>query len=204
MKNRFILGLTGPTGAGKSSIAALLKQHGFFHIDADAAARKVMAPGSPILPRLEAAFGGVLKGDGSLDRKALAKKAFDSPAATEKLNSLTHPAILKEIEKQAQEAAALGYTKLVVDAAALFESGGEKMCDKAAAVLAPPEERLKRILQRDGLTRDEALHRIHGQKDDAFYRGQADFLLETRDGIPNEPLVEELIKELKREYPSFF
>lgn len=204
MKNNFILGLTGPTGAGKSSVAALLAQHGFFHIDADVVARKVMEPGSPILPRLEAEFGGVLKGDGSLDRKALAKKAFDSPVATKKLNSLTHPAILKEIEKQAEEAAALGYTKLVVDAAALFESGGEKMCDKTAAVLAPPEERLKRIMGRDGLTREEALHRMHGQKADAFYRRQADFLLETGEGQPNEPLVEELVKKLKRGYPSFF
>ena len=171
-----IIGLTGPTGAGKSTVSDALRAHGLYIADGDAAARAIMQPGSPVLAELAQAFGAdILLPDGSLDRKALAARAFASPEQTALLNRLTHPAIdrilFAGIEAHADRPAA------VIDAAALIESGMDQKCDLLAVVLAPLDVRLRRIMARDGLTREEAMLRVGAQKDDAFYASRADVVL---------------------------
>ena len=92
-----VIGLTGPTGAGKSTARDIAKKCGFFVIDADKVSRDVTKKGSKLLPLLEAEFGGVVK-CGELDRKDLGLKAFSSAENTKKLNSITHPFIVSEIK----------------------------------------------------------------------------------------------------------
>ena len=171
-----IIGLTGPTGAGKSTVASLFRARGLYIADADLAARKVMQPGSPVLADVANAFGAdVLLPDGSLDRRTLALRAFASEEGVQTLNRLTHPAIdrllFSDIALHADAPAA------VIDAAALIESGIFEKCDLVAVVLAPLEMRLSRIMARDGLSRADAMLRIGAQKDDAFYTSHADVTL---------------------------
>ena len=190
----FIIGLTGPTGSGKSTFAAMLRARGFYVADGDEAARTVVQPGSPLLPRLAEAFGAdVLRADGSLDRKLTAMRAFAAPEAVQTLNALTHPAIesllFDGIAQHADCPAA------VIDAAALIESGIADKCDLIAAALAPRETRLQRIMARDALTREQAEARMCAQPDDTFYTDRADVVL--RGYAPYDP-ESELQKLLKR------
>ena len=155
----YIIGLTGPTGSGKSTFAAMLRARGFCVADGDTAARAVVQPGSPLLTRLAEA----------------AKRAFSTPENVRTLNALMHPAIeqvlFDEIARQADCPAA------VIDAAALIESGIADRCDLVAVTLAPREVRFARIMQRDGLTAEQAETRMRAQPDDTFYTDRADVVL---------------------------
>lgn len=173
-----VLGLTGKTGAGKSSVALLMKEKGFFVIDGDAVAREIVLPGQPALKRLSEAFGDdILLSDGTLDRKKLAQKAFSSAENTALLNEITHPFIKKRFEELLCEAEENGFSGAVIDAAALLESDCRELCEKIIVVHAPEEIRLERILKRDNITTEQALTRIRGQKSDEYYLSQADYVI---------------------------
>lgn len=173
-----ILGLTGKTGAGKSTVAAYLKEKGCFIIDGDLIAREIVLPGQPALGELCRRFGDdILFADGSLDRKKLAAKAFSSPEATALLNSVTHPHIKKRFEQLIFQAEKDGFSVAVIDAAALLESDCKDLCEKIIVVCADEKVRLERILLRDRITKEQALLRIKGQKDDNYYLSQADAVI---------------------------
>lgn len=196
MSGGIVVGLTGQTGAGKSTAAALLREKGCAVVDADLAARAVTQPGSPVLPQLAAAFGpDILRHDGTLDRALLARRAFASAGATARLNAVTHPAITRLVRQQLDIALQGGVRAVILDAAALFESGEDALCACTAVVCAPEPVRLARILRRDGISRQAALERIRAQKPEAFYRGRADLLL--RNYAPYR-LEEELVPLLER------
>ena len=172
------IGLTGPTGSGKSLVAALWAERGAAIIDADQIAREVTEPGSPCLAALTEAFSpDILRKDGSLDRKALANLAFADPAATKTLTEITHPPILALCRARAEAAAADGVPFIVFDAPLLFESGLAADCDLTVAVLADKEIRLSRIRERDSLTESEARLRMQTQPDDEYYTKRADRVL---------------------------
>lgn len=172
----FVIGLTGPTGSGKSAFAAMLRERGFYVADADAAARQVVQAGSPVLDALCGTFGAdILDEDGTLCRSRLAERAFASPENVQILNALTHPAIGRVLFSQI--AAHPDARGAVIDAPALIESGIADKCDLIAVVLAPPEERLRRIMLRDGLTEEQARRRMQAQQPDAFYLEKADVVL---------------------------
>lgn len=174
-----ILGLTGPTGAGKSEAARLLQAAGIPVVDADQLAREVTAAGHPCLAELAAAFSpAVLRGDGTLDRAALAAAAFATPEATARLNAITHPHILALSERYVRAYWEQGSPLVAVDAPLLFESGMDRTCDHTVAVLAPAAVRQARICERDGITAEQASLRMHAQPSDAFYRERADEVLE--------------------------
>ena len=167
-----------PTGSGKSLVAALWAERGAAVIDADQVAREVTKPGHPCLAKLVEAFSAsILFTDGTLNRKALAKRAFADPAATQMLTAITHPPILKQCRELAAKAAADGAPFVVFDAPLLFESGLDADCDVTVAVLAAPEIRMNRIRARDALTEPEARLRMQTQPDDEFYRMRADHVL---------------------------
>lgn len=170
-----ILGLTGPTGAGKGVVGDYLATRGALVIDTDRLARDVVAKGSDALQKLVAHFGDdILHEDGTLNRAALAQKAFASPSEKAALEAITHPAIIaRSKEMLAQSDAPLA----VIDAPLLFESGMDAMCDVTLAVLAPADTRLRRIMARDGITEDAARHRMQAQPQDAFYLERADRIL---------------------------
>ena len=183
----FVIGLTGPTGSGKSAFSAMLRARGFYVADADMAARQIVLPGSPVLDALCEAFGAdILEDDGTLCRSRLAQRAFSSPENVRRLNALTHPAIERLLfDGIAAHPDARG---AVIDAPALIESGISDRCDLVAAVLAPPEERLARIMRRDGLSEEQAKLRMQAQPPDTFYTDKADVVL--RGYAPFDPQTE--------------
>lgn len=173
-----IYGLTGKTGAGKSTVAALLSKKGFFVVDGDIAARRVTEKRSPILPLLSARFGkDIILSDGTLDRKKLASRAFQNEESRKALNDITHPAIDSVIREKIAEAEKQGFERCLIDAAALLESPSKKLCEKIIVVTAPEELRLERILVRDGITKQQALERIKAQRPDEYYLENADIII---------------------------
>ncbi len=179
MNTSLIIGLTGQTGAGKSSVCAALEKTGAAVINADAVAREVMKAKSPCLVSLAEAFGeDVLDKDGSLKRAVLAKKAFSDRASTDLLNSITHPFIIKKTEEYIDFFRNKHYNMIIFDAPQLFESGGGKLCDIIAVVTAPWEVRKMRIMKRDGIDEKAALLRMNAQHDMSYYTEKADIVLD--------------------------
>ena len=173
-----IIGITGQTGAGKSTVCKALTARGYYHIDADRIAKSLYQKGAPIWQALQSAFGRqILTDDGELDKKALAAAAFANPAATETLNAIVHPAVTEKIRGILREQRNLGIKAVIIDAIALFESGESALCDRTVGVVAPEEIRLQRIMARDNLTEAEALLRIRAQQDETFYKEHCDAVL---------------------------
>lgn len=173
-----IYGLTGKTGAGKSTVAAFLKEKGFYVIDGDVIARHITDKGKPALKELSDFFGcDIIDADGSLDRKLLASRAFSSKENTQKLNSITHPHIKAEFLQEIEKAKNEGYEKALIDAAAILESDCKSLCEKIIVVTAPEDLRLERILSRDGITEEQAKTRMKAQREDEYYFSQADIIV---------------------------
>lgn len=177
-EKRFIIGLTGQTGAGKSTVAKILEENGLFIINADSVAREVVEKGEPTLTKLANSFGDdILNSDGILNRKLLASRAFSSRENTDLLNSITHPAITERIRLKISQAFENGEKAVVIDAPQLFESGENEMCDIIVTVAAPLEIRLHRIMNRDGVTEDEAHLRINAQLSEEYYINNSDIVI---------------------------
>ena len=167
-----IIGLTGPTGAGKSTAAAAAEDLGLQVIDCDKSARAATEKETDGLKALVAAFGEeILLQDGSLDRKALAAAAFSSPPKTELLNKTILPHIVKLVLAEAEGKSVL------LDAPTLFESGLDSVCTAVIAVSADTEIRKERIIKRDGLSPAAADLRINAGKTDEYYKQRADYFL---------------------------
>lgn len=194
---RLIIGVTGPTGAGKSSLRLCFESRGFTVIDSDRAARDITEPGSPVLDELAEAFGSDIIGrDGVLDRAKLAHRAFASPEKTALLNSITHPRITQIVWQRVCDAHALGM-HAAVEAPLLIEAGMNKWCDFVVAVLAPEEQRLRRIMLRDRLSEHAARERIAAQQPDDFYRDWANFVIyNDLDSITLEKMGGRMLDEL--------
>lgn len=158
------MGLTGPTGAGKSSVTDVAKNLGFKIIDCDALARLAVEKGSDGLADIVKAFGdGVLNSDGTLNRKELAALAFSASDKTELLNKTLLPHIVKLIKSQ------IDVPLVLLDAPTLFESGADSLCDDVIVVLCDEKTRKERIIKRDGIDESAAELRIKAGKDDNFY-----------------------------------
>ncbi len=167
-----IIGLTGPTGSGKSIAAATAHKLGVKVVDCDAVARQAVLKESAGLAALVREFGTeILNPDKTLNRKVLAKIAFSDKANTQRLNDTLFPFITELIEMQ------LDSDRILLDAPTLFESGINSICNDTVAVLADKESRIKRIIERDGLTINEALTRVGAGKDDLYYIERAGHIL---------------------------
>lgn len=172
-----VVGLTGQTGAGKTTISKVFAEAGFVVLNCDLIARKVIS--SPeVLSKLVSYFGSeILKEDGTLDRRMLAAKSFADAAGLNALNGITHPPILEEISKEIDELYKLGEQYILLDAPTLFESGADAFCDKKIAVLANADVRRERIIRRDNLSAEEAARRMSAQKEDGFFKLRCDYCL---------------------------
>ena len=159
-----IIGLTGLTGAGKSTVAKKLMAYGCYHIDADKVARNVINNSEDVKNKLRERFGeDVVNEDGTTNRPLLASRAFANEESTNALNEITHPAVTEEIQSIIRDMEKVGYRGVIIDAIALFESGEDKLCDFTVAVVAPVDIRLERIMKRDNISEEKALERINAQ-----------------------------------------
>lgn len=176
---KLIIGLTGQTGAGKSTASQVMRKHGCGIVDADLIAREAVMPGTECLAVLTNAFGcDIINPDGSLNRSALAAKAFSSKEKTELLNSLTHPYIIELAKSRIDKLLDKEYNIVVFDAPQLFESGGDKLCNIIVSVTAPEQCRLSRIMTRDNITFEQANARIKAQLSEQFFIEHSDFILD--------------------------
>jgi len=178
-KRMYVIGLTGNIASGKTIAARRLEALGARVICADEAARRVVCPGSEGLRRVGEAFGdGVIRLDGSLDRAALGRVVFGDAFERKRLEAILHPLIIEDIlqtlgtwEKEAPGAIA------VVDAALLFETGLDEYAGEVWLVEAQDDIRLRRIMDRDGLSENEARARMESQAPSAGKRPFADRIL---------------------------
>lgn len=189
-----IVGLTGGTGSGKSSVAQLFAQRGIFVIDADQVSREVCQPGEPCLQEIVANFGTSVLHDGRLDRKKLGNIVFKDDAKRNMLNSITHKYIRKEILRRIEKESG----PVIVDAALLFESGFHRECTSVISVVADPAIRAQRIAARDDLTIEQAMQRIGAQHDNNYYTDKADFV------IYNNGDLQELATQMEMVYTLLF
>lgn len=167
-----VIGLTGPTGAGKSSVSAVAKALGFKVIDCDLAARKAVEKGSEGLKAVISAFGeDVLNTDGTLNRSTLAKIAFSDKEKTQLLNKTLFPFITEIVKAQ------IDAPFVLLDAPTLFESGINGICNATIAVLADESIRKARIMARDKIDEQAALLRIGAGKSQQFYENNADYII---------------------------
>lgn len=193
------IGLTGGIGSGKSTVAKLLADAGFAVVDADKIAREIMEPGSPVLDDVAAAFGDdLIRADGSLDRGELARRAFVDKQATEKLNSITHPAIRAESERRFAAAEAAGEPAVVYDMPLLVELGMHRDMDLTVVVDVDAEERVRRLTSSRGLDEADARARIAQQIDAATRNAAADIIIDNN-GDPSalKPQVDALVERLR-------
>ncbi len=173
-----VIGLTGPTGAGKSLFCEVFLSLGIPCLDTDLVARKVVEKGTACLSELVMSFGEkILLPDGSLDRKALGSIAFSDKEKLDTLNKITHKYITEYVKSWLAECESKGSRAAVIDAPQLFESGENKICDITVAVIAKKELRLERIMQRDSIALDYAEKRMASQKDDEFFIDNCDYII---------------------------
>ncbi len=178
MDKVYVVGLTGPTGAGKSEVSRRLAAAQIPVIDADVLARQVVEPGSECLRRLAEEFSeDILNDDGTLNRRQLARRAFATPEDTALLNSLTHPYIIEKTNRILMRMEQTHELAAVIDAPLLFESGMDRICDMTVAVVAPFESRLRRIIERDGLPETQARARMAAQQPEEYYSSRAAVVL---------------------------
>ena len=173
-----VLGLTGGIGSGKSMVASMFANLGAEVIDADQLARDVVEPGQPALEEIATAFGReILLPDGRLDRGKLARIIFADPIARARLNAITHPRIQ---ERMATEMALRGSRPgvLIVDIPLLYENDRTGTVDNVIVVWVDTKTQLRRLVERDGLTADEARQRIAAQMPLDEKRARADMVVD--------------------------
>lgn len=188
-----VAGLTGSSGAGKGVVASLFLKYGVKSIDTDLVYREITYPASPCLNELVSAFSpSILLPDGNLDRRKLASIVFSDKDKLDVLNGIAHRHILAETEKRLAALEKAGCRIALVDAPVLFESGFDKKCDVVVCVVAKRDARLRRIVERDGITRKAAEERLRNMQKNSFYTQKSDFVIKN-DGSLDE--LEERVKE---------
>jgi dephospho-CoA kinase len=192
-----VIGLTGPTGAGKTVVAQLW---GLPTVNADKVAR-TLHKDPQVLAELQNRFGEDVVTDGVLNRMVLAKKAFSSHENTAALNGIMHLRILEEIARQLRVLEQEGNDLCVLDAPLLFEGNCVDLCHVTVAVLAKDEVRMERIIQRDGISMDMALKRMSAQQRDEYYISQCDHTLYNSGDITQlHQMAAALLDEIKKNF----
>ncbi|MDD4700319.1 MAG: dephospho-CoA kinase [Oscillospiraceae bacterium] len=185
-----VIGLTGPTGSGKTTVCEAAKGLGIAVINADMVSREVVLPGQPALAALTGYFGdSILRSDGFLDRAELARLAFSDEAKTKALDKIIFPFIVDRVNQQISKIEDDGKTAVLLDAPTLYESDADKICNKVIAVLCPLNIRRKRIIERDNLSEEDADIRLKAQKSDNFYIERTNYI------IINDGSVEQLFSK---------
>ena len=168
-----IIGITGGTGCGKTTLLEILQEHGALILDCDAIYHRLLREDGQLLAAIEDRFPGTVE-EGVLQRKKLGAIVFGDPAALADLNKITHGAVKKEVLRLLEEKPAL----TAIDAIGLFESGLNELCKLTVAVTAPTEARVQRLMARDGISEEYALSRIQAQPSGEEFAARCDHVLE--------------------------
>lgn len=193
-----VIGLTGPTGAGKGRVSSLFEAFGLPVINADDVYHQLLIPPSLCLDELAEHFGHeILNLDGTLNRHALGEIVFSDAEALQTLNTVTHHYVMAEIRRMLDRLRREDRIAVVIDAPQLFEAGAERDCNVIVSVLADKTIRLERILQRDKISPEAAMQRIESQKSDDFFRSHSDYIIENNDTGDNLlPHVRRILSEM--------
>lgn len=179
MKKYKILGLTGQTGAGKSTVSEVFAKNGAAVINADRLVAELYEPNSVCLKILSAEFGSdIILPNKTLDRKKLAQRAFATKEKTEILGELIHPFVLSLFLKKVEKCISADKKLIVFDAPQLFESRANVICDFIISITADENIRKQRIMQRDNISEEMADSRINAQLTESYFKENSDFILE--------------------------
>lgn len=168
-----IIGITGGSGSGKTTLLKLLEEQGALVLDCDAVYHELLKTDREMLSAIEARFPGTVV-SGALQRKKLGAIVFADPQALLDLNAITHAAVKKEVLRQLETAP----KHCAIDAIGLYEGGLAQLCDVTVAVTAPREARIRRLMARDGITREYAQKRLDAQHPDEWFRERCAVTLE--------------------------
>ena len=189
-----VLGLTGFSGAGKSTVAALLTEYGYYHLDCDRIVHQEVYRDPIVLAAISAVFGADTVTAEGIDRTTLRKRTMGDPKALDLLNQTVMPFIRSAIEEHLD---AHKDEKTILDAPLLFEYGLDRRCTYTLSVLSDRKTALARIMQRDGIKREEAQKRLDSQPPASFYEERSDFVL--YNDLPTHELkarVEQIVNQI--------
>ncbi len=178
-----VVGLTGQSGAGKTTVCNTFEKNGFVIINADIVAREVMSRDSECLKKTSEVFGNIISEDGTLDRQKLAGIVFNDSDKLKIYENIIFPYIISSIKDRIN-----GYREnkedyVLLDAPTLFESGADSLCDIIISVITDRNIRLERILRRDGITPDQAESRLNSQQEDDFYIENSDYVIRNNNSL---------------------
>lgn len=173
-----IVGITGQTGAGKTTACEYFVGRGFGIINCDKVSREVTTIDSECLNLLVEEFSSsILNQDKTLNRRALGQLVFSNKQKLERLNQIMHPAIMKRVLELVDDLEK-SFSIILLDAPTLFESGADKLCDKIIAIVSSEKKSVARIIMRDNINEDMAVKRLSSQYDRAFFIANSNYIIE--------------------------
>lgn len=180
----FVIGLTGQSGAGKTTVCDTLKESGFAIINCDLTARKVTSDGSECNHKLSYVFPMCFDDDLKLDRHKLANEVFSDKEKLQQLDNIIYPYIIKQINDEIKILSGQ-YDYIILDAPTLFEAGADKICDKIISVIADKDIRSERIHKRDKISSEEIEKRFSSQYDEKFFIENSDYIIRNNSDLEN-------------------
>ena len=193
-----IIGITGNSGSGKSTISKLIsKNYEAKIIDADKIAKEMTKNNGEYLQAIRQAFGNDVIKNNELDRKKLADIVFLNRTEKEKLDGLTFEYVVEEIKNELEANQNLDYQYIILDVPLLFESKLDKLCDYTIGVIAPKTEKIKRICKRDKLSKEKALQRLNSQPNDEFFTKNCNTVINNENKEETIKMVNEIMLKLQ-------
>lgn len=189
-----IIGLTGGIGSGKSTVLELFKEQGIATYTADIEAKNLMNSDPGLIREITKLFGLQAYVDQKLNRSLIASIVFKDKAKLQTLNELVHPKVYEHFKAFIRN---VDYDIIIYEAAILFESGRAEMCDYIIVVVAEEEDKIQRIMKRDGLTKEQILDRMKNQSDDTSKIENADFVIYNKDLADTKSQILKIVDAIK-------
>lgn len=196
-----VVGLTGPTGSGKTTVSEVFAENGFYVINCDTVSRKVTEKSTPCLKELIHEFSeDILNSDGTLDRKKLASIVFSDSMKKSCFEGVIYPYIIAKVLEEIKDAAKSGAQFVLLDAPTLFQSNADDLCDLVVCVIADEHKRYENIIARDGLTLKQAQTRMSVQLKDEYYVQKSDIVIRNNKDLETLKLTAAEVAKMVKEY----